>query len=126
MKYAQFIEALKQQMQPEGRAKHLAGSLQELLAIVPDDVTLADVVAGWQVLARPQSKNEKASMAHRRQVQAELARIATQFTDEPGSLAGAIKTWQVWQKALQDSATPHQVAMAKTFAQELLELQSAL
>ena len=126
MKYDQFIEAVKQQMQPEGRAKHLAGSLQELLAIVPDDVTLADVAAGWQVLAHPQSENEKVSMVHRRQVQAELVKIATQFTSKPGSLAGAIKTWQVWQKALQDSAAPHQVTMAKTLAQELLELQAAL
>ncbi len=122
----QFIEAIQQQMQPEGRAQHLAGMLQELLAIIPDDVTLADLVAGWQILARPQSQNEEASVAHRRKICAELSAIAAQFMSEPGNLAGAVKTWQGWQDAFQGSADPRQAAMAKTFARELVELQSAL
>ena len=123
--FDRFIEAVEQQMQPEGRAQPLAGTLQQLLAFIPDDVNLADLVAGWQILARPQSQNEEASVAHRRKICAELSAIAAQFTSEPGNLAGAVKTWQEWQDAFQGSGDPRQAAMAKTFARELVELQSA-
>ena len=119
-----FIDAVKQQMQPEGRVQHLVDALQQLSAFAPDDVTLADLAAGWQVLARPQSQNEKASVAHRRKVCAELSAVAAQFTTEPGNLAGAVKIWQVWQDAFQRSGDPHQTTMAKTFARELEELQN--
>jgi|GEM_PF-6640677 len=125
MNFDQFIEAVKQQMQPEGRAQHLAATLQELVAFIPAGVTLADLAAGWQVLARPQSQNEITSITHRRMICAELAAIAGQFTNMSGNLAGAVKTWEEWQAAFQRSADPRQAAMAKIFARELLELQSA-
>src|SRR6266511_2132711 len=124
MKFDQFIEAMKQDMQPEGRAQHLAGMLQQLLAATPADVTLADLAAGWRVLARPQGQQEQASVTHRREICAELSAIAARLTSEPGTMAGALKTWQAWQEACQRSAAPGQAAMAKTFARELMELQS--
>ena len=121
----QFIEAVKQHMQPEGRAQHMAGMLRQLLATIPADVTLADLAAGWQTLARPHGQQEHASVAHRREICAELSTIASRLTSEPGNLAGAVKTWQAWQEACQSSTAPGQAAMAKTFARELVELQSA-
>jgi len=124
MQFDQFIEAIKQHMQPEGRAQHLAGMLQQLLAARPADVTLADLAAGWRILARPQAQQEQASVAHRREICAEPSAIAARLTSEPGTLAGAVKTWQAWQEACQRSAAPGQAAMAKTFARELIELQS--
>jgi hypothetical protein len=123
--FDRFLEAVKQQMQPEGRAKHLAGTLPQLLALVPADVTLADLATGWQLLARSHRQQEEASVAHRREVCAELSAIAARETSEPGNLAGAVKTWQVWLDACQGSVDPRQAAMAKTFARELVELQSA-
>ena len=121
----QFIEAVKQQMQPEGRVQHLIGILQQLFAFTPDDATLADLVAGWQFLALPQSQNEEAAVAHRRKICADLSAIAAQLTSEPGNLAVAVKTWQAWQDAFQRSADPRQAAMAKIFVRELVELQSS-
>jgi hypothetical protein len=123
--FDQFIEAVKQYMQPAGRAQHMAGMLQPLLAALPADVTLADLAVGWQILARPQGQHEQASIAHRRAICTELAAIAARLTNEPGNLAGAVKTWGAWQAACQSSAAPGQAAMAKTFARELVELQTA-
>ena len=124
MHFDQFIEAVKQDMQPAGRAQHMAGMLQPLLATLPADVTLADLAAGWQILARPQGQPEQASVTHRREICAKLSAIAARLTSEPGNLAGAVTTWGVWQAACQSSAAPGQAAMAKTFARELMELQS--
>ena len=124
--FDQFIEAVKQQMQPERRVQHVIGTLQQLSAVTPEDVTLADLVVGWQVLARPQSQNEEASVAHRRQIWAELSAIAAHVTNEQGNRAGAVKIWQAWQDACQKSADPHQARMVKTIAREVVELQSAL
>jgi hypothetical protein len=120
-----FLEAVKQHMQPEGRAQHLAGTLQQLLALLPDEVTLADLVAEWQLLARPHSLHEQASVAHRREICAELAAIVARETSEPGHLAGAVKTWQAWLDAFQGSTDPRHRVLAKTFAREIVELQSA-
>jgi hypothetical protein len=122
--FDQFIEALKLQMQPEGRAQHQAGMHQYLRTLLPHDVTLADLVAGWQVLAEGRNETNSAVLSHRKTC-AELAAIAAQFTSEPGHLAGAVKAWQAWQDASQRSADPRLAAMAKTFARELVELQSA-
>lgn len=122
----QFIEAVKQQMRPEGRVQHLVGMLQQLFAFTPDDATIVDLQAGWQILAQPKSQNEETEVAHRRKICADLSAIAAQLTSEPGNLAGAVKTWQVWQDAFQRSADPRQAAMAKTLARELAELQSEL
>lgn len=122
--FDQFIDVVKQQMQPEGRAQHLAGTLQELFACAPNDATLADIGTGWQVLARPR-EHEEAAIAHRRKICAELSAIAAQLTSEPGNLDVAVRTWQEWQAAFQKSTDPRLVAMAKTFSREIVELQSA-
>ncbi len=121
----QLIEAVNKQMQPERRVQHVVGTLQQLSEFAPEDVTLADLVAGWQVLARPQSQNEDASVAHRRQNWAELAALAAQFTSGRGNLAGAVKIWQAWLDAFQRSADPRHAGTAKTVAREPVELQSA-
>ena len=123
--FDQFIEAVKLQMQPEGRAQHTAGMHQYLRTLLPHDVTLADLVAGWQVLAEERNDTNSAVLS-RRKTCAELAAIAAQFTSEPGHLAGAVKAWQAWQDASQSSADPRLMAMRATFARELGELQSAL
>ncbi len=122
--FDQFIEAVRLQMQPEGRAQHTAGMHQYLRTLLPHDVTLADLVAGWQVLAQPRNDTNSA-MISRRKTCAELAAIAAQFTSEPGHLAGAVKAWQAWQDASQRSADPRLAAMRATFTRELVELQSA-
>ena len=46
--FDQFLEAVKLQMQPEGRAQHTAGMPRHLSTLL-HDVTLADLVVGWQV-----------------------------------------------------------------------------
>jgi hypothetical protein len=122
--FDQFLEAVKLQMRPEGRAQHTAGMHQHLRTLLPNDVTLADLVAGWQVLAQPRN-DTNSEVLHRRKTCAELAAIAAQLTSEPGHLAGAVKAWQAWQDASQRSADSRLAAMAKTFARELVELQSA-
>ena len=120
----QFLEAVRRQMQPEGRAQHTAGMHQYLRTLLPDDVTLADLAAGWQVLAEGRNDTNSAVLS-RRQTCAELAAIAAQVTSEPGELSRAVKAWQAWQEASQSSADPRLMAMRATFARELGELQSA-
>ena len=122
--FDQFLEAVKLQMQPEGRALHNAGMLQHLRTLLPNDVTLADLVAGWQVLAQPRN-DTNSEVLHRRKTCAELAAIAAQFTNGQGNLTGAVKAWQTWQDACQRSVDPRLAAMRATFARELVELQSA-
>ena len=123
--FDQFLEAVRLQMQPEGRAQHTAGMHQYLRTLLPGDVTLADLAAGWQVLAEGHDETNSAVLS-RRKTCAELAAIAAQVTSEPGQLARAVKAWQVWQEASQSSADPRLMAMRATFARELGELQSAL
>jgi hypothetical protein len=116
--FDQFLEAVKLQMQPEGRALHTAGMLEYLRTLLPTDVTLADLVAGWQVLAQPRNDTNSAVL-NRRKTCGELAAIATQLTS-------AVKTWQAWLDVFRGSADPRQVAMVRTFERELLELRSSL
>ena len=123
--FDQFLEAVKLQMQPEGRALHTAGMLEYLRTLLPNDVTLADLVAGWQVLAQPRNDTNSAVL-NRRKTCGELAAIAAQLTSEQGKLTGAVSTWQAWLDASQRSSDPRLAVMAKTFARELAELQSAL
>ncbi len=77
-------------------------------------------------IERPQSQNEEAAVTHRRHVCAQFAAIGTQVTGEPGKLQNAAKIWQIWQETCQKSADSRHTAMAKTFARELVELQSVL
>jgi len=123
--FDQFLEAVKLQMQPEGRALHNAGMLEHLRTLLPNDVTLADLVAGWQVLAQPRNDTNSAVIS-RRKTCAELAAIAAQLTSGQGNLTSAVSTWQAWLDAFRGSADPRQVAMVSTFEREVLELRSSL
>src|SRR5690348_6413914 len=58
-----FLEAVTRQMQPEGRALHQAGMHRYLRTLLPQDVTLADLVAGWQALAQPRSDSTSAVLS---------------------------------------------------------------
>ncbi len=122
--FDQFLEAVKLQMQPEGRALHNAGMLEYLRTLLPNDVTLADLVAGWLMLAQ-QRNDTNSAVLNRRKTCGELAAIAAQLTSEQGNLTGAVSTWQAWLDASQRSADPRLAVMEKTFARELAELQSA-
>ena len=123
--FDQFLETVRLQMRPEGRALHTAGMLEYLRTLLPNDVTLADLVAGWQVLAQPRNDTNSAVL-NRRKTCGELAAIAAQLASEQGNLTSAVKTWQAWLAASQRSADPRLAVMAKAFARELAELQSAL
>jgi hypothetical protein len=120
-----FIEAVKQQMQPEGRAQHHAGMLHYLLTHLPDEVTLADLTAGWQVLALARH-DTNAAVLSRRKTCGELAAIAAQFTNEPGNLSNAISTWQTWLADFRVGTNPRMASMVSTLEREVLELRSSL
>jgi hypothetical protein len=119
-----FIDAVTQKMQPANRVEHLIGALRQLFTLTPADVTLADIITGWQVLASSQSQDEEAAVVHRRHICRELSAIGAQYMDKPGSLNGAIRAWQAWQVAFQNSADPRQAAMAKILNRELRELRA--
>lgn len=121
----QLIEAVRAQMKPPPRAAATANTLQQLSVFIPTDVTLADLVAGWRMLAQAAKPEEEQAMAQRRVTCGELAAMAAQFASGQGSLAQAIKTWDSWQKAFKNSDDPRQATMARTFARELAELQEA-
>lgn len=123
--FDRFLEAVRRQMQPEGRALHQAGMHQYLRTLLPPDVTLADLVAGWQVQAGERS-DANAAVLSRRKTCAELAAIAAPLINGPGTLTGAVRTWQAWLDASQRSADPRLAAMRTTFARELEELQASV
>lgn len=123
--FDRLIEAVKQQIQPQGRAQHLTAMLQQLFALMPDDATLADLVVGWQLLGRSQSQDEPAATTHRRDVCNRLSTIAAPLASGSGRLAAAVKTWEAWQNAFQQSHDPRESAMAKILGREIAELQSA-
>lgn len=118
-----LIETIKSQMQPPGRAMATASTLQQLSIFVPNEVTLADLVAGWQILSHASKEGEEVAIVQRRLTCGELAQMASQFISDQGNLAQAIKTWHIWQDAFSNSGDPRQATMAKTFARELTELQ---
>ena len=122
----QLIETVREQMQPPGRARAVAHTLQQLSPFIPDDVTLADLVEGWWILSHASERREEPATAQRRVTCNELANIASQITDDEGNLAQAIKTWSIWADAFKKSDDPRQTAMAKTFSRELKELQEAM
>ncbi|GHO48817.1 hypothetical protein [Ktedonospora formicarum] len=124
LSFEHFLEAVIQQMHPEGRAQHQAGMHRYLRTLLPDGVTLADLAAGWQVLAQPQN-DTNSEVAHRRKTCAELAAIAVQFTNGQGHLASAVSTWQAWLNSSQRSTDPRLTALRSTFARELAELQKS-
>ncbi len=124
--FAQLIEAIQVQMQPPPRAIATANTLQQLSMYMPNDVTLADLVVGWQTLAHVAKQGEEPATTQRRVTCSELASIASQFTIGQGSRTQAIKAWEQWAKAFEHSYDPRQKTMAKTFARELAELQAAV
>ncbi len=126
MQYDPFLAAILRGIQPEGRAHHQAAMLRHLLPFTPADVTLADLAAGWQALARPQGRDETSAVSSRREVCAELAAIAISEAGARGQLAGAVRAWQVWVDVCQQSADPRLIVVGKIFARERAELQAAL
>lgn len=123
--FDQLIETVKSHMQPPPRAQATAHTLQQLSLFIPDDVTLADLVVGWQTLSYASKRGEDAPTTQRRVTCGELAHMASQFTTSQGNIAQAIKTWKAWAEAFKKSDDPRQAAMAKTFARELAELEEA-
>lgn len=121
-----LIEAVKTQMQPPPRATATANTLQQLSIFIPNEVTLADLIVGWQILSRPLQQNEEPAVAQRRVTCGELAQIASQFAPDQGNRTNAIQTWDIWANAFKNSNDPRQTTMAKTFARELAELQEAV
>ncbi len=124
--FDQLSEVVKIHMQPPPRAIATVGTLQELSIFVPNDVTLADLIVGWQTLSHVSQQEEEPKIAKRRVTCGELAHLASQFTTDQGSLAQAVKTWHIWRDAFTNRNDPRQRAMTETFAREFAELQAAL
>src|SRR6266567_208752 len=122
----QLIETVTSQIQPPYRAEALIYTLQQSRMIIPNEVTLADLVVGWRTLSHPLKQEEEPATKQRRLTCGELANLGSQFTTGQGNLVQAIKTWRIWRDAFQNRDDPRQAAMAKTFARELTELQEAL
>jgi hypothetical protein len=119
-----LFAAVEGNMQPPGRANAMVHTLQQLSNITPTDVTLADLVVGWRLLARPAQETEAIAIERRRATCGELAMFAQPLLDDQqGTLAGALKAWQSWLEVFTNSNDPRRDAMAETFARELSELQ---
>lgn len=125
-KLEQLIEAVKLHMLPAPRAIATSNTLQQLSIFIPNDVTLADLEEGWQTLSQISKQEEEPATTQRRVTCRELANLASQFTTDRGSLTQAIKTWQIWVDAFNNSGDPRQATMARTFTRELTEMQEAL
>jgi hypothetical protein len=97
---------------------------QHLRTLLPHDVTLADLVAGRQVLAQT-CNDTNSEVLHRRKTCAELAGIAAQLISAPGHLSGGESVASVAGCFPEKRRSPRLASMAKTFARELVELQSA-
>lgn len=121
----QLLATVTSHMQPQPRALAVAHTLQQLSIFIPNDVTLTDLVIGWQILSHSSYLEEDPAVSRRRATCGELAMLASQFTPLQGNLDQAIHTWRIWNNAFNNSSDPRQVAMAKTFARELTELQEA-
>jgi hypothetical protein len=123
--FERFTRAVQSQLQPAPRAEATAKTLRELSILIPNDVELADLSAGWRILARPLQKDEAINIAKRRITCGELASIVAQFSQDQGKIASAIRAWGIWTEAFRYSGDDRQAAMAETFARELAELQRA-
>ena len=98
----QLIEIVKSRMQPPPRAQATANTLQQLSVYIPNDVTLADLVTGWQALANASTQSEEPATSQRRVTGGELAQMASQLTTHKGILSQAIKTWRIWRDAFSE------------------------
>jgi len=120
--FTSLQESVRVNVQPEGRANAMIGTLGQLESSVPDGVTLPDIVKGWQIIAWPREGDDGRITARRRTCD-ELARLAE--VEPSSSSAKAIETWAAWQKAFEGSSDPRQAAMAATFGRELEELKAS-
>ena len=123
--FNELVEAIKVQIQPVARAHTIASTLQQLSVYVPNGVTLADLIVGWQKLAQLSMQEDDDATMQRRKTCGELAKVASQFTIDQGNLAQATETWRIWSEAFKNRDDRRQAAMAKTFTRELAELQKA-
>lgn len=123
--FDELVEAIKVQIQPVARAHTIASTLQQLSVYVPNGVTLADLIVGWQKLAQLSMQEDDDATMQRRKTCGELAKVASQFTIDQGNLAQATETWRIWSEAFKNRDDRRQAAMAKTFTRELAELQKA-
>lgn len=122
----QLIETITLQIGPPYRAEALVYTLQQLRMIIPNDVTLADLVVGWRTLSYTSKQEKEQAIKDRRGTCRELANLASQFTTDQGNLLQAIKTWRIWAAAFKKGVgDKRQAAMAKTFRRELKELKKA-
>ncbi len=121
--FERFTEAVQSQLQPAPRAEATAKTLRELSILIPNDVELADLSAGWRILSQPLQKDEAINIAKRRITCGELANIVAQFTQNQGKITNAIRAWGIWTEAFRYSGDDRQAAMAETFARELAELR---
>lgn len=120
-----FIEAVRSHLEPPPRGIATASTLEQLSVLIPNDVTLADLALGWQILSRPSGQQEEIAVERRRITCGELAKTASQFTTEPGNLSRAIDTWLQWVKAFKNNnGDKRQVSMLVTFTRELAELRA--
>jgi hypothetical protein len=120
-----LIETVKSHIQPPVRAVATASTLEQLSILIPDDLILAHLVVGWQILSHSSRQKEEPATTQRRVTCGELANLAAQFTTDRGNIAQAVRAWHVWAEAFKKSDDPRQAAMANTFARELTELQEA-
>ena len=123
--FDKLIAAVETQMQPPGRAHAVARTLQQLSNLTPIEVTLADLIIGWRIVAQPIQKDEDVATVQRRATCSELATLATPIIQEQGTIMGALNAWQSWQKVFTNSNDPRREAMAQTFARELSELKAS-
>ena len=124
--FDQFVEAVKSQMEPPARAEHVARTLEQIRIFIPNDTTLADLKKGWEILSHSARSDEGGKVANRRTTCGELAKIASQVTDEQGDLKQAINTWYMWAKVFKNhSGDQRQPSMSITFTRELAELEAA-
>jgi hypothetical protein len=122
--FDQFLMAVQQHLQPEGRAQHQFHMNQYLCSLLPPNITLADLALGWRALTNARA-DDSSSVLSRRKTCAELAAIAASFMEGAGTLDGARQAWQVWRNAAQASDDPRLVAQRETFARELHELEES-
>jgi hypothetical protein len=120
--FDQFVAAVRTTLQPEPRANATASTLEQLGALVPEYVILADLAVAWQAIADNAVDGEDIPVQKRRETCGELAHLATLFTDLAGDISNACDAWEAWIAVFSGVDDPRQQAMAKTFARELNEL----
>ncbi len=122
-----FVKDVERELQPPARANATARTLEQLVSIIPDDISLADLTAGWAVVScwaavNQSSQPEAIAVQKRRETCAEFVQIAPPHM---GDLGNAVRAWKSWVDAFQYDDDPRQTAMCATFTRELKEIESA-